>query len=122
MAISVIPPAIPVSSYISIARTLLQDTVDSPYRYSDSDLVVALNVGLGEIWRLRRDLFLGRSFAPKFDGADNTTDIVPLDEGYRMALVYYIVGFIQLRDDEEVQDQRAAAFLSLFNAKLGTVS
>jgi len=39
-----------------------------------------------------------------------------------MALVYYIVGFIQLRDDEEVQDQRAAAFLSLFNAKLGTVS
>jgi len=29
---------------------------------------------------------------------------------------------MQLRDDEETQDQRAAAFLSMFQAKLTTVS
>jgi hypothetical protein len=32
------------------------------------------------------------------------------------------VGMMQLRDDEEVQDQRAAAFLSMATAKLTTVS
>jgi hypothetical protein len=45
-----------------------------------------------------------------------------MDEMYRMPMVYYVVGLMQLRDDEEVQDQRAAAFMSMFNAKLTSVA
>lgn len=110
-----------VTNYVNYARTLLQDTVDSPYRYSTTDLVRSLNIALGEMRKLRPDLFPGGDF-PIFDGAGNDTDVVPVDAMYFMPIVMFMVGYAQLRDDEEVQDQRAAAFLAIFQAKLTTVS
>ena len=104
-----------VADYISLARTLLQDTVDSPYRYSTTDLALALSLALTEAKKLRPDLFIGielQSFT------DTSSTAVVWDEMYRMALVYYMCGHVQLRDDEEVQDQRAAAFLGMFRAQL----
>ena len=41
---------------------------------------------------------------------------------YRLALVYFMCGQAQLRDDEAVQDQRAAAFMAMYSSELGTVS
>jgi hypothetical protein len=114
--------AFTVADYVAKARVLLQDTKDTPYRYSDADLVVALNIGIGEMWRLRRDLFLGQSGPPLFDGTTNSTDVVPVDAMYRFALILFMCGHAQLRDDEEVQDQRAAAFMGMFQAKLTTVA
>ena len=109
-----------VEEYISYARVLLQDTVDAPYRYPDPDLLVALSLSLLEAKKTRPDLFLGVSTIPTFSVVDNTP--VPMDEMYRIALVYYMCGQAQLRDDEETQDQRAAAFLALFSSKLLTVA
>lgn len=104
-----------VSDYVSLARTLLQDTVDSPYRYSDTDLVLALSLALPEAKKLRPDLFINVALQ-HFTAKDSTA--VTMDEMYRVPLVYYMCGHVQLRDDEEVQDQRAAAFIGMFRAQL----
>lgn len=105
-----------VADFIGRARTLLQDTVNSPYRYSDVDLVNTLNDAFPEAKLNRPDLFIGKTL-PTYNSPPDTT-VVDIDPMYAMALVYYIVGYAQLRDDEEVQDQRAAAFIAIFTAKL----
>lgn len=104
-----------VSKYVSFARELLQDEKNSPYRYSDASLVRALSLALPEAKKLRPDLFTNVTIP---DISANDTTVVPMDEMYRTALVYYMCGIAQLRDDEEVTDQRAAAFLGMFQAKL----
>lgn len=104
-----------VQDYVREARTLLQDTVPA-YRYPDADLVSALNLGMLTAWRLRPDLFIGLSTPPYFSANDNTA--VTMDVGYRMPFVYFIVGHAQLRDEEDTQDQRAAAFLGKFTQQL----
>lgn len=108
-----------VDKYVSLARTLLQDTYDGPYRYSDAELVLGLSLALQETRRLRADLFLNKSVQTF---TVNDTTVVNMDEMYRVPLVYYMCGHVQLRDNEEVQDQRAAAFFGLFNSKLVTVA
>jgi hypothetical protein len=109
-----------VQNYIDRSRTLLNDTV-APYRYPDADLVEALNMGVLEARRIRPDLF--RTFFRATDGLPefSTGDLaeeVDIDAQYRVTFVYYIVGQIQLRDEEDVQDTRAAAFLNKFNSQL----
>ena len=46
-----------VAGYLSIARLSLQDAV-APYRYPDTTLLNALNIGLSEMGRIRPDMFL----------------------------------------------------------------
>ena len=47
-----------VADYAATARSQLQDLVGPPYRYSDDDIVGALNQALAEMGRVRPDLFL----------------------------------------------------------------
>jgi len=110
-----------VQDYIDRARVLLLDQVD-PYRYPTLDLVEALNLGILEARRLRPDLLKAYfdTTLPDFDGS-NMTLTVPIDPMYRVAFVYYICGQAQLRDDENTQDSRAAAFLNKFVAQLTTI-
>lgn len=108
-----------VQKCVAYARELLQDEKDTPYRYSDSSLVRALSIAFLEMKKLRPDLFVGIT-TPDFTANDTTA--IPINEMYRPALVYYVAYVAQLRDDEEVTDQRAAAFRSLFAAQLTTVS
>jgi hypothetical protein len=112
-----------VAQYLEESRRLLQDEV-VPYRYPDDDLVDAMNIGLLEARRLRADLFL-----PLFDipwvnpsGTIATSTLVPMDPMYRSSLVYYMVGRMQLRDDEPTTDQRAASLLQKFTAQLLTIT
>lgn len=111
-----------VQKYVNRARTLLLDTA-APYRYTTDDLVEALNMGILEARRIRPDLF--RSFFRSEDGLPEFTSDAPglaeeveIDEQYRVSFVYYMVGQIQLRDEEDVQDARAAAFLNKFTSQL----
>lgn len=115
-----------VGQYIEESRRLLQDEF-TPYRYPDDDLVDALNIGLLEARRLRADLFLPLFELPWFDPTKTApgTDLakpVTLDPMYRQALVYYVVGRMQLRDDEPTVDSRAAGLLQKFTAQLLTVA
>jgi len=104
-----------VQDYVREARTLLQDTVPA-YRYSDAELLSALNLGMLTAWRLRPDLFIALSTPPYFTSNDGTS--VTMDVGYRMPFIYFMVGHAQLRDEEDTQDARAAAFLGKFTQQL----
>lgn len=100
-----------VSDYVTGARVLLQDKV-APYRYADADLTFALSLAMTEARRLRPDLFLGVAVVPTYAANDSTA--VAFDQQYRVAVLYYIVGHAQLRDEEDTQDARAAGFLAKF--------
>lgn len=110
-----------VADYIADARVLLQDTVQ-PYRYADAELVENLNLALLEMRRLRPDLNRSwlRAAPPSYSSASPNT-AVAVDYAYRSALLYYICGQAQLRDDEQTQDNRAALFLQKFMAQLVTI-
>ena len=104
-----------VAEYITRARSHLQDAV-APYRYTDADLIAALNHGLMEIRRIRADLFLGRA-VPTYTAASNTVD---LDVQYRVALAFYIAGDVLLQDMEAADQTRAQGFIAKFIASLTT--
>jgi hypothetical protein len=110
-----------VQDYIGDVRTLLQDVI-APYRYADAELIVALNVTILNTRRLRPDLFLNDGTTTFLDNIPQFTavnsDAVPIEPGFRLALVHGICGHALERDQEDVQDQRASAFLQLYREQL----
>lgn len=110
-----------VSDYVSAARALLQDA-RLPYRYSDVELVLALNGAMFEARRMRPDLYAFSREAElvMFTEVDDTR--VPIPPAYRMAHLFYVVGFVQLRDDEATTDSRAQAFMTRFTTQLLTMA
>lgn len=105
-----------VGDYIARARVLLQDTI-SPYRYSDDELTHNISLGFLEIRRLRPDLVMNVADAnlPDYSSSGQNVDI---DVQYRVALLYYVIGQAQLRDEENVQDARASVFLNKFLSQM----
>ena len=101
-----------VADYLRESRILLQDFV-APYRYPDEALLRALNMGLQEVRRLRPDL-LRRYLRTTLPQYTSVTQTVEMEEQYRLPLVWFITGYAQLADDEDVQDQRAAGFVAMF--------
>jgi hypothetical protein len=101
-------------------RTTLQDTdlSSGEYRYSNDSLVLNLNQGMLEMYRMRPDIFLENNFkVPRFNSAELDAPLV-IEPQFVPPLVYYVVGFTQLRDDEPTQDQRASMFLSKFSSMM----
>jgi hypothetical protein len=103
-----------VADYLSDAHTLLLDKV-VPYRYDDDSLLVALNVTILEVRRLRPDLIVYKygSRVPYFTSA-NTDAEVCIEEAFRLAVLYGLIAHALSRDQEEVQDSRAATFRGAF--------
>jgi hypothetical protein len=106
-----------VAKLIADARTLLQDVIPE-YRYDDASLVRALNETLLDARRLRADLFV---FNIKVDGqtqaftaVDDT--YVDMEPQFRFGVVAGICAHALMRDQEDVQDIRAGAFLNMFNS------
>lgn len=106
-----------VEAYIDDARTLLLDRLP-PYRYSDTSLIVALNLSLLEGRRMRADLFLTRRGIHVPSYAAISSDEVPIEPQFRLAFVYGLCGHALLRDQDDVQDQRANLFKSTMEAIL----
>lgn len=103
-----------VEDYINDARVLLQDTVDAPYRYSDDNLLQALNLAVYEARRLRPDLFLDRfDDLPQFTEIDDTA--VDIDQQFRPAFIYYMAARAQMGDEEQTEDARAREFMVRFS-------
>jgi hypothetical protein len=82
-----------VTDFCSEARILLQDTTN-PVRYSDDELVSALQMGLMETRKLRPDLFLGTSPGELtvIDPTAVGNQLSRLDVQYRVPILYYMVG------------------------------
>lgn len=112
-----------VTDYVNDARILLQDTI-SPYRYEDTELAAALSITLDDTRRLRPDLFLGDGtttlFAdmPSYTAVDST--VVPIENGFRNAILMGMIAHAIARDQEDVQDARAGVFLKMWRDKLVT--
>lgn len=116
-AVTILTTLDTVADFIEDARTLLQDTV-LPNRYDDTSLLVALNIAILEGRRLRPDLFIyhyGRHL-PNFTVVDDTE--VVIEEQFRHGFVYGLCAHALARDQEDVQDERANAFMNIFNSTL----
>lgn len=109
-----------IDDYIDDGRTLLQDTI-APYRYSDASLIIGMNVALLEGRRLRPDLYVynkncGPTGVQSFQAKDGTKLV--MEEQFRLAFLHGMVAHALERDQEDIQDARAAAFMGIFNAIL----
>lgn len=106
-----------VQDYITDARVLLQDTVDSPYRYADPSLLTALNVTLLDARRLRPDLFIGQfDTLPQATAIDDTD--IEIEAQFRLGILHGLVAHAFARDQEDVQDARSTLFMNVFNTIL----
>ena len=111
-----------VADYMVEARILLQDKVPT-YRYADSELISALNLAIMTARRNRPDLFMAVVTIPQFTVADIAAGTAfAMDIQYRVAFLFFMVGYAQLRDEEDTQDTRAAAFIGKFTQQLMTLS
>lgn len=111
-----------ITDYITDGRTLLQDTL-SPFRYTDDSLVTAMNVTLLEGRRIRPDLFVYRNTrvpnqrgVQSFQANDGTE--LEMEEQFRLAFLHGMCAHALERDQEDIQDERAATFMKIFNTIL----
>lgn len=132
-----------VTSYVSSIRNRLQDLIGPPYRYSDEQIVDALNIALEETQRIRPDIFLDLKYQGPLSTGDlddgfiplyyTTADIrinsdgsydvkngtvVPIPSKYNDPIIWYMGGHLQFFDVEDTQDQRAVAFKTVFMQRL----
>lgn len=103
-----------VQGYVQDIRTLLLDRT-KPYRYSDISVVAALNFALQEGSRVRPDLFLRRGRIRLQQFEDVSGEQVDIEQPFRLAFVYGTAAHVLLRDEEDVQDDRANTFLTKFH-------
>ncbi len=103
-----------VENYIADARVLLLDKV-RPYRYEDDEVLQGLNLVLLEVRRIRPDIFITRlgNEVPFYLEVNATP--VPIEPQFRMALVFGMVSYTLMRDDEEIQDSRVNTFYDKFH-------
>ncbi len=108
-----------VQSLIDDVRVLLLDET-IPYRYDDTSLLVALNTCLLEARRGRADLFVtrwGGNVVPYY--GEVSGEPFCMEAPFRLAFVYGTVAHALLRDQEDVQDDRATTFRASFYHILG---
>lgn len=105
-----------IEDFIKAARILLQDVMDAPFRYSEDEFRLALELAFDEAYRIRPDMFI-RNDKPNYLTVPITTK-VSAPRGYKMAFIYYMCGHVQLRDQEDTQDNRASIFLNKFITQL----
>src|SRR5215471_7890799 len=109
------------------ARAILNDTssVAGPVRYTDDDLMRALNQGLLEARSRRPDAFLGmglRVAIPFYAAPDDLAAAFPLDQIFYPLFVYFVVGWSELREDEFTADARAVVLINRFTTGLIALS
>jgi hypothetical protein len=102
-----------VQSVIDDVRTLLLDKV-APYRYTDDELITALNTALLDGKRYRADLYLTRwgNRVPWYTAP--TSEPFCIEDQFRLAFVFATAAHAMLRDSEDVPDQRATSFQNRF--------
>jgi hypothetical protein len=137
---------ITVTSYLVSSRNRLQDLI-APYRYTDGQIVSALDTALAEMGRVRPDIFLdlkyqrplkkgdlndgmpgGYGLADLSFQSDGITynpgggTIVPVPVKYITPIHWFMDGWLQFQDVTDTQDQRAQGFMQKFQTQLMTLS
>lgn len=120
-------------------RQVLNDQ-QVPYRYNDRWLIQILNTALREVYRLRPDAYRGNftsgvlssnpvntystSDLQVIDGAANQTPPSPAtpfpldDRLFYGPVVFYVIGRMEIEDDEFADNNRAMTLMQAFRAQL----
>lgn len=109
-----------VADLVDNARVLLQDRVE-PYRYETNQLVAALNIALQDARRIRPDIFLPTFKIPVYSPADLSA-VIKFPDFYKSALLFFVVGFAYIRDQEDTSDARAGILIAKFTQELTGVT
>ena len=122
-----------VQDYVSTVRYKLQDLIE-PYRYTDDNIILALNTAMFEMSRIRPDMFLDFKYQqplrrgdtsdgiPQWFVSTRQQQVVPIPSKYRMPVQWYMEGWLQFADVTDTTDQRAQAFLQKFQMQLMQVT
>ena len=97
------------------------------------NLLLALNIGLAEMSRIRPDLFMDLKYQRPLRKGDTDegmpapyvavdTSLVPVPSKYMSALDWFITGWSQFLDVTDAQDQRAQGFMQKFQTHLTTLT
>lgn len=109
------------ATLLTEAREVLQDTQE-PYRYSDDLLINKLNRGLQAMARIRPDAFWDTFTETDIVVPEVTLVTIdttfPLQMQFYNPLVYYVVAWAEVVDDEFTNDGRAATLIASFKAEL----
>jgi len=120
-------------------REILNDS-QVPYRYSDAWIVQVFNTAIRDLYRIRPDAYIGNfttgvlsanvmntystSDLQVINGVANTNPPVPAtpmpfdDRLFWGPIVFYVIGRIELNDDEFADDNRAMTLLQAFRTQL----
>jgi|ERR1700756_4880743 len=120
---------------ISEVRLLINDigVGGSNFRYTNDQLVAKANTAFRELYRYRPDAWIGNftqgvltnSASPmiSYTSADlgqNPATPLPVDDRlFFNALIFFIVGMLELGDDEFTDQSRSAQLLASFRSILG---
>jgi hypothetical protein len=108
---------------VAEARQMLNDEVpiSGASRYSDAELVSAINDGVQQVRAKRPDAFLRfglRNTIPLYAMPGDTDTELPFDDMFYAAMLYYTVGRSELTEDTFTDDGRAVALTGKFVAQL----
>ena len=100
--------ALTADDIIRRVRSLMQDNT-APFRYSELDLVDAINDALDRVLFLRSDYFIDLEFTPVYVTAGASVLNVP--NVLINPIVLFVTGYMMLREDEFANDGRATALM-----------
>lgn len=107
-----------VSDLVRRVRAALQDEY-APHRYTDQQIVDAVNDGLDEMAHRRADLFAFSTpvrFRPHYVTSVNS--VIDIPANYRPILVDLVIADMMMREDEYANDGRAQTMLAAALSRL----
>lgn len=115
---------------ITEIRGLINDADPDGYRYTQAFVLTKINTALRVVYSLRPDAFIGNFTLPVLSNnalvTYDETDLGllpptpwPIDDRLFFApVVFYVVGMLDLSDDEFADDNRAMTVLQAFKKEL----
>lgn len=112
-----------VGALIAEARQLLNDTIpiSGAPRFTDAQLAAALNECLLQVRAKRPDAWLRyglRTDPPVFILPNDSATILPIEDQFYSAMLFYVVGRSELIEDTFSEDSRAVTMMSKFTTML----
>lgn len=111
-------------------RMLINDNDPDGYRFTQTQVLQKINTALREVYRYRPDAYVGNftqgilsaNSPMTYDSTDlgkNPATAFPLDDRlFFSPVVFYVVGMLDLTDDEFADDNRAMTVLAAFRNQL----
>lgn len=103
-----------IQNILDLARIPLND--DAATRYTETKAIKYANEAIAAAYRIRPDLKFGSYGTPFTDLV--AVDQFPLPIEFRQAAADYISGRLSLMDEEATANERAAAFMQIFERQL----